>query len=245
MAIRTADAEARVLPRALAGATVLQIVPALRRRAAARTTVDIAHALVRPAPAPSSPARDGALVNELKSFGGEWLPFANATVNPLRLRRNAEALSEFIAVERVDIVHAKNPGAAWSAMIATDRNGVPLVTDLPDLPPAACGLRRSTSARSAGGDRVIARSLFNARPMIERYRHSGGAHRGDAAQHRHRGVRSRRTCKPERVAALRHVWGIPSGVRIVLVPGPVAPWNGQIDAGRRPRACSSTTACAA
>jgi glycosyltransferase involved in cell wall biosynthesis len=33
---------------------------------------------------------------------------------------------------------------------------------------------------------------------------------------------------PQRVAALRQRWGIPSGMRIVLTPGPVAPWNGQI-----------------
>ena len=41
-------------------------------------------------------------------------------------------------------------------------------------------------------------------------------------------VRSRARCDPDRVAALRQAWGIPSRVRIVLVPGRVAPWNGQI-----------------
>ena len=49
---------------------------------------------------------------------------------------------------------------------------------------------------------------------------------------------------PERVAALRQAWGIPSRVRIVLAPGRVSPGNGQISWCRR-RACWRTTACAA
>src|SRR5665213_1421858 len=99
MAIRT-DAEARILPRALAGATVLQIVSSLADEPAARATLDIAHALVRAGARAIIAGQDGVLVNELKSFGGEWLPFANTTVNPLRLRRNAEALTRFVAAER-------------------------------------------------------------------------------------------------------------------------------------------------
>ena len=33
---------------------------------------------------------------------------------------------------------------------------------------------------------------------------------------------------PDRVAALRRSWGVPTGMRIVLVPGRVAPWNGHM-----------------
>ena len=106
----------------------------------------------------------GALVDHLKSFGGEWLPFTNATWSPPRLRRNAEALDTFIAQERVDIVHAKSPGAAWSALIATDRNSAWLVTDLPDLTPRRAWLSSLYLGSLARGDRVIARSMWRAVP---------------------------------------------------------------------------------
>jgi glycosyltransferase involved in cell wall biosynthesis len=33
--------------------------------------------------------------------------------------------------------------------------------------------------------------------------------------------------RPERIAAVRHAWGVPPGERVVLIPGRVAPWNGQ------------------
>ena len=48
MAIKTAEmAEARVLARAVAGATVLQLVPSLHDDALARAAVQIAHTLVQ------------------------------------------------------------------------------------------------------------------------------------------------------------------------------------------------------
>ena len=112
-----------MLPRTLAGATVLQIVPALRDTSQVRTTIGAARALVQVGARAIVAGERGELVDELKSFGGEWLPFASATVNPAKLRANADALDKFLAAERVDIVHAKNAGAAWSALIATDRNG--------------------------------------------------------------------------------------------------------------------------
>ena len=60
MAISAADVEeAQVLPRALAGATVLQIITALRDSTEARTAVSIARALVHAGREPSSPPAKG------------------------------------------------------------------------------------------------------------------------------------------------------------------------------------------
>ena len=78
----------------------------------------------------------GPLVGELRAFGGEWLPMPNDTFNPLRIHGNARRLSDLIASERIDIVHAHSAGAAWSALAATRRMPVFLVTSFPDRPPA-------------------------------------------------------------------------------------------------------------
>jgi glycosyltransferase involved in cell wall biosynthesis len=228
MAISDADAaETRVLPRTLAGATVLQIVPALHDTAQVRTTIGTARALVRAGARAIIAGERGALVDELKSFGGEWLPFACATFNPAKLRRNAEALEKFVATERVDIVHAKNAGATWSALAAIDRNGACLITDLPGLPPARMWLAAFYLGAIRRSDRVISHSMFNARPVIARHRipvervsvvpHSIDLASFDPA-----------VVPAEDVARLRYSWGIPSGVPVVLVPGQLAPWNGQM-----------------
>ena len=79
----------------------------------------------------------------------------------------------------------------------------------------------------SSGDRVTAHSAFDARPMIERYR-----------------IPPQRICviprsidlntfnpasaNSARVALLRQTWGIPSGSKLVLIPGRVAPGNGQM-----------------
>ena len=111
--------------------------------------------------------------------------------------------------------------------MATDHNGVWLVTDLPELPRTRMRLASLYMSALGRGDRIIARSLFMAKPWMDRYRippdrvkvipPSIDTVRFDPA-----------TVRPERVAALRQTWGIPSGVRIVLVPGRLAPWNGQL-----------------
>ncbi len=227
MAISAADVEkARVLPRALAGATVLQVITSMHDTLEARTAVGIARALVHAGARAIIAGADGPLTGELASFGGEWTPLASATINPLRLRRNADRLEEIISEAPVDIVHAKNAGAAWSALVATDRGAVRLVTDLPDLPHQKMRLAAFYLGGLSRGDRIIARSQFNAQPMLERYRIpperlSVIPRSIDTAMFNPAAVH------PDRVAALRQKWGIPSGVRIVLAPGRVSPANGQ------------------
>ena len=228
MAIDAAHgAGARALPRTLAGATVLQIVPALRDTAQVRTTISLARALVQVGARAIVAGERGELVDELKGFGGEWLPFAGATFSPTKLKANAEALDKFVAAEGVHIVHAKTAGAAWSALIAAERNSICLITELPDLPRARMWLATFYLGALGRGDLVISHSISNARPMITRH-----AIPIDRVRVIPRSIDlayfNPRNVPPERVAALRKTWGIPHGVRIALVPGRIAPGNGHL-----------------
>ena len=177
-------------PRTLAGATILQIVPALREEPSARAALDVAAALLQSGARALVAAEDGPLAAELKAFGGEWVPLVNATANPLKLRRSAHALEKLIASERVDIVHAQSVGGAWIASMAAAQIAVWLVTTLPDVP-ATSGLRAYWAGALARGDRVITPSNFAAAPMIARYELTPRADHGHSTQHRHGRVRSR------------------------------------------------------
>jgi glycosyltransferase involved in cell wall biosynthesis len=220
-------AEQRVLPRTLAGATVLQIVPALNDSPQARTTISAAHALIQVGARIIIAGEHGDLVDQLKSFGGEWLPFESATMNPTKRRANAEMLTTFVDTERVAIVHAKSTSAAWSAAVAAQRNGVRLITDLPDLPRRRMWLATFYLGALSRGDRIISHSLFNARPMMARYRippeRISVIPRSLDLRHFNPA-----NVPPERVTRLRQIWGIPHGLRIVLVPGRIAPPNGHL-----------------
>ncbi len=217
----------RVPRRTLAGATILQIVPALYAEPSSRAAVNIAFALLQAGARALVAAADGPLVGELRAFGGEWIDLPNATVNPLRLRKNARMLENLIAAERIDIMHARSAGSAWSARVAASRIAVWLVTTLPDAPAAGRRWPAPISAALAQGDRIIAPSIYAATPVMKRYGITDEQitiipREIDTA------VFDPLAVRPERSEALRSAWRIPSHARIVLVPGRVAPWNGQI-----------------
>jgi glycosyltransferase involved in cell wall biosynthesis len=166
------------------------------------------------------------LVNELTAAGGEWIPMVNATINPLRLRRNARRLEQIVSQERVDIIHAYDAGAASSARMASARVAVWLVTSLPDVP-SYRGIRGRQAKALAQGDRVIASSNYSAMPIMERY-----GLRPDQVTIVPR-VIDTATYDPlavsaKRAQALRESWQLPLDDQVVMVPGRVAPWNGQI-----------------
>lgn len=212
--------------RTLAGATILQIVPQLDDEPAARSAVNIAHVLLLAGARALVAAENGPLVNELTAAGGEWIPMVNATINPLRLRRNARQLEQIISQERVDIIHAYDAGAATSARMAAAQVAVWLVTSLPDVP-VYRGIRGRQAKALALGDRVIASSNYSAMPIIERY-----GLRPDQVTIVPR-VIDTATYDPlavsaRRAQALREAWQLPPDDQVVVVPGRVAPWNGQI-----------------
>ena len=210
--------------RRLAGATILQLAP--DNDVAARNALTIASLLQRSGARPIIAGRNGKLAAEWRMAGGEWLALDHDSANPFKLRRNAARLEKFIARERVDIVHAYSAGAAWSALAATERLAVWLVTNLPETIPARRSLRALYQTSLARGDHVIVHSSFTAAPMIERF---------DIPRERVTVVPNPidaqlfdpASMRPERVLALRKAWRIPEGDRIILVPGPISASAGQ------------------
>jgi glycosyltransferase involved in cell wall biosynthesis len=224
--VSTDHDDAHVPPHSLAGATVLQIVPALREEPVARTALIVAAALVQSGARALVAAEDGPLASELDALGGERVPLVNATVNPFKLRRSARRLERLIASEHIDIVHAQSIGGAWIASMAAAKVPVWLVTTLPDVP-APAGLRGYWAGALARGDRVIAPSNYAAAPASARYgladdRITVVPRSIDTTMFDPAAVTA------ERVEALRKSWRIPSDARILLVPGRLAPWNGQL-----------------
>jgi glycosyltransferase involved in cell wall biosynthesis len=224
----------RAHPRSLAGATILQLVPALRDDPAGHAAVDIALTLLQAGARAIVAGDGGPLVGELRAFGGEWLPMIDDTVNPLRIRTNAREIARLIAQERVDIVHAQSAGGAWSALAGTAKQPVFLVTSFPDRLPAHSYFGNVIRSSLTRGDRVIAPSSYVSRAMLERYKLPADRitvipRAVDTAKF------SPAAVSGDRIAAVRRHWGALPHMRVVLVPGRIAPWNGQmgvLDAAR-------------
>ena len=213
-------------PRSLAGATILQLVPALGDDEAGRAALESARMLLQAGARAIVAGADGPLVEALRGGGGEFLPMPNGRFNPLRIRFNARWLSNLIANERIDIVHAHRAGAAWSAIAAVRRMPVFLVTSFPHQPPANTQLSSFYRASLARGERVIAPSSFVSRALIQRYgitpdRISVVPRAVDI------GVFDPAAVTAARIVAMRQSWDIAPGSRVVLVPGSFAPAQGQ------------------
>jgi glycosyltransferase involved in cell wall biosynthesis len=215
-------------PRSLAGATILQLVPALHDDPAGNAAVDIALTLLQSGARAIVAGDEGALVGKLCAFGGEWLPMTHHTINPLRIFQNARRLAHLIADERIDIVHAQSAAGAWSAHSAIDRMPIHLVTSFPDRVPTRSWAGDCFRRSLARGDRVIAPSSYVSRAMIERYklpveritvipRAIDTTAFGPAS------------VSADRANSLRRAWGVLPDTRVILVPGRLAPWNGQLD----------------
>ena len=221
------EAPARLLSRRLPGATVLQIVPALIDVPAARAAVNIASALLRSGARAMVAGGPGMLVGQLQALGGEWVRFASNTHNPLKLRRNARALTELIAGERIDIVHAYDGPTAWSAQVAVRETAAWLVTSYAGAPMARVDLASLYQRALARAHRVVAESEYAADLIMSRH---GVALERVAAIPRSidTGRFDPAAISPERIAVLRHGWNIRAGSRVILIPGPLSPGHGQM-----------------
>lgn len=206
---------------------VLQIVPSLDAGGAERATIDIARALKEAGWTALVASTGGRLESELAAAGGEMIRMDAASKNPRVLFANAALLTDIIRIRNISLIHARSRAPAWSALLAARRANIPFVTTFHGIYNAKGPLKRWYNGVMARGDAVIANSEWTAGHIRNTY---------PAAEKRlvtiPRGLDlaffDPATVAPERVAQLRAQWGIRDGERIVLLPGRLARWKGQL-----------------
>lgn len=223
------------LERAIAGRTVLQIVPDLQSGGAERTTIDIAEALTEAGGRALVASRGGRLVSELQSKGGVWLPFPAATKNPFAMALNSVSLARIIRDEGVEIVHARSRAPAWVAYYAARQTGARFITTYHSAYSASSAMKLRYNSIMAAGDIVIANSQFAARRIAELHPQAK-----DRIAVIPRGVDLRLfspvAVDPSRVERLRRQWGVEPHHRLVLLPSRLSARKGHavlIEAARQ------------
>ncbi len=206
---------------------ILQIVPSLNAGGAERTTADIAEALIEHGVRALVITAGGRLQGEIASYGGEVINMDVATKLPHRIVSNASAIADIIRDENVVLVHARSRAPAWSARMAAQRTGIPLVTTYHGIYNARLPFKRWYNSIMARGDAVIANSEWTARHILATYRfkpkHLTIIPRGIDLR-----VFSPEAVEPARVAAMRKWWLAKPSDRIVLLPGRLTRWKGQL-----------------
>lgn len=206
---------------------ILQVLPALGAGGVERGTVDVARAIVEAGGTALVAARGGRLVEELRSAGALHLDLPVDTKNPIAMARNVTRLQAVIQSHGVDLVHARSRAPAWSALAAARGARIPFVTTFHGLYGSKGILKRRYNSIMTRGDRVIAVSHFVAD-------HVRRVYRADASRIRviPRGVDLQAfdpdAVTPDRVAALRREWDVPDDRRVLLLPGRLSEWKGQM-----------------
>ncbi len=212
----------------LHAATILQIIPRLETGGAELATVEITQAVMRAGGRAFVMCEGGRMAGDVISAGGEIVPFAAATKNPVRIIANALRLARFIRARGVDIVHARSRAPAWSALMAARATGTAFVTTYHGAYGNRGALKGLYNSVMARGDLVIANSNYTARLVHER-------HAREKARIRMipRGVDLVRfdpaSVTAQRVASLRKKWGVGENQHIVLHPARLTGWKGQHD----------------
>ena len=204
---------------------ILQIVPALDTGGAERTTIDIARALTRAGWTALVATRGGRMALELKEAGGELIRVSADSKNPRTIWANAGHLVRLIRERNISLIHARSRAPAWSALIAARRCRIPFVTTYHGIYQAKGPLKRWYNSVMAKGDVVIANSEWTADHVRRTYapKHLVTIPRGiDLAYF------DPATVAPHRVEALRARWHVDAGERLVLLPGRLSRWKGQL-----------------
>jgi glycosyltransferase involved in cell wall biosynthesis len=146
------------------------------------------------------------------------VPLDLASNNPLRILRNAAALNRIARDNHCDVIHALGRAAAWSAYLAARLRGIPFVTSWYKGFRDQNVFKHLYNGIMARGDRVVAVSDQIAQLINDRYGlpwqriavvpSSIDLTRFDPAE-----------IVPERVEAIRRIWGVKHDTKVILIVG--------------------------
>ncbi|MGQ0455461.1 MAG: glycosyltransferase family 4 protein [Hyphomicrobium sp.] len=207
---------------------IAQIIPELDTGGAELSTIEIVHAIVRAGGRALVLSQGGRMANRIADAGGDFIPFAAASKNPVRMAWNARAIAKIARREGVDLLHARSRAPAWSALRAARTLQCAFVTTYHGAYRETNRAKALYNSVMARGDVVIANSQFTATLIKGRYQVPD-----DRVVVIYRGVDvdvfDPAHVSSERIAQLRTAWGVPAGRQVVLHAARLTQWKGQSD----------------
>lgn len=206
---------------------VLQVIPTLDTGGAERTTLDVARAIIGAGGIAVVASQGGRLVPELQNLGAEWIEGPFASKNPVTIWRNVARLAEIARLRDIQVLHARSRAPAWSALWAARRTGLGFVTTYHGIYNARSSIKRLYNSVMARGDLVIANSEYTAEHIR---REHGALAKEIAIIPRGTDISAFSTGEVSagRIALLREAWGLEPGMRVILMPGRLTRWKGQL-----------------
>lgn len=206
--------------------TVIQIVPQLETGGAERSTVDVANALAHAGWGSIVVSQGGRMQAELDPrVHHVSLPVASK--NPLTIVKNGSEIASLVQARDANLIHARSRACAWSARMAANARKIPWVATYHGIYNSKNFLKRFYNSIMVRADAVIANSEWTADHIRQAYRlpikrltvipRGIDVHRFEPT-----------TVSRDRINATRAAWNVRMGERVVLLPGRIARWKGQL-----------------
>lgn len=208
---------------------ILQILPRLETGGVERGTTEIASALTQAGWHSVVVSGGGRLVHDLERGGMEHITMSVYSKNPFVMRKNADLLAKLIKEKNVDIVHARSRAPAWSAKWACEATGVPFLTTFHgayNIGPFK--IKKKYNKVMTDGVLTIAVSNFIKQHILDNYENVPA----EKIRVIHRGADIERfdvtKVSQERLIALSKKWRIPEDMPVIMLPGRLTRWKGQL-----------------
>ena len=165
--------------------------------------------------------------DELTAAGAELIRLPVASKNPGTILSNARKLTQLTRKRNIALIHARSRAPAWSALRSVRATRVPFVTTFHGIYGAGNPLKRIYNSVMLCADAVIANSEWTAAHIRQTYRTKPKRlvviPRGLDLS-----VFDPATVTPGRIALLREKWSLHAGEHVLLLPGRLTRWKGQL-----------------
>ena len=198
--------------------TVLIAVPTLDAGAADFGALGLVRILQQAGHRAIVASQAGRLVADVTAAGGEFVALNLASNNPLRMLRGGIALNAIAREHKCDAIHALGRSAAWSALFAARRRGIPLLTSWYKGFRDQNIFKHAYNSVMARGDRVVAVSEQIAQLVVDRYGTPWQRIVVVPSSIDVTGFDPAEVAR-ERVEATRRAWGVKRDTKIILIAG--------------------------
>jgi len=206
---------------------VLQVVPELNAGGVEGTTLEVAEALIAEGHTPHVVSAGGRMEDDLLRMGGILHKTDIGSKNIFSVFRRIRLLRAIIHEHKIDIVHARSRAPAWPAYHAARIEGVPFLTTYHGIYNSGSYLKTYYNSVMAKGEHIIANSEFTKAHIIKT--HGTAADKITAIA---RGVDMAKfdpaTISAKDILAQRNRWGVSPEQKVILLPGRLTRWKGQL-----------------
>ncbi len=215
---------------------ILQIIPSLISGGIERGVVEINNYLIKNNFNSFVLSSGGKMVYQIQQDGGKHITLDVNTKNPFKMWRNISKIKKIIKENNIDIVHVRSRAPAWSAYFACKSLKCPLVSTIHGnysigIFPLSY-IKKLYNSSIVMADWIICVSNFIKDYAFENYKLFRNKFAESKTRVIHRGVDINifdpAKVSQERIIALTNKMQLPDEKSIILLPGRLTEWKGQM-----------------